>query len=442
LNKPVLNEKNEITHIIHRVEDVTAYVESQKEKTEKDKETAALNKHVKEMEWDILKRSEEIQKLNAELEFKVNERADALMKTEKKLKNTTDKMMEGMQIISRDWRYLYINEAAAEQGRATQEELLGHTMMEKYPGIENSELFKVFEKCLKENKPAILTNEFPHRDGTIGWFDLSIQPIEEGLVILSIDVTERKKAEQELNKLNEGLEQKVLERTKQLEASNKELESFSYSVSHDLRAPLRSINGFTEIIRDNYQACFDDEGKRFMDIIVNNTHKMGKLIDDLLALSRFGRKTLSKALIDMNLIVSNIVSELKHEVADKEIEININPLQNIIADVDLMKQVIINLVSNALKYSSKKEKIKIEIGSFVKNNDPVFYFKDNGVGFDMLYYDKLFAVFQRLHRATDFEGTGVGLSIAQRIIDKHNGQIWAESVVNEGATFYFSVPQQ
>jgi PAS domain S-box-containing protein len=441
LNKPVLNSNNEVVYIIHRVEDVTAYLQFEKKQLEKDKETETLSEHLKQMEWDILKRSKEIHELNSHLELKVNEKVEALIKSEKKFKTAMDNMLEGIQIISPDWRYLYINEAAAKQGQSTKEALIGYTMMEKYPGIENSDAFRLFEKCLAENNSYVLINEFTHVDGSKGWFELSIQPCEEGLFILSIDISERKKAESEILKLNSELEQKVTERTKQLEVINKELESFSYSVSHDLRAPLRSINGFTQILLDKYSSQFDDEGKRFMSIIINNAKKMGQLIDDLLAFSRFGKQNLTRTTLDMNSMISNIALELKNEITDKEIEIDIKPLENILGDSEMMKQVVLNLVSNALKYSSKQEKIKIEIGSYIEDNYTTFYFTDNGVGFDMLYYDKLFGVFQRLHNANDFDGTGVGLSIAQRIINKHDGKIWAKSAVNEGATFYFSLPR-
>jgi len=222
--------------------------------------------------------------------------------------------------------------------------------------------------------------------------------------------------------------------------SNKELDAFSYSVSHDLRAPLRSIDGYVKILMEDYHDKIDDEGKRIMNIIINNTHKMGKLIDDLLAFSRLGRQNLIKVDLDINAIVDVLVVEIKSQQSNREIVIDVKPLLHTLGDNSMIKQVMVNLISNAVKYSGKKEKSIIEIGSYKQGEYNVFYVKDNGVGFEMEYYNKLFGVFQRLHDAHEFEGTGVGLAIVQRIITKHNGEIWAEGKVNQGATFYFSLP--
>ncbi len=244
---------------------------------------------------------------------------------------------------------------------------------------------------------------------------------------------------QEITTLNQNLEHKIQERTNELETANKELESFSYSVSHDLRAPLRAIDGYTKILEEDQFRNLDDDGKRMIGAILKNTKRMGDLIDDLLAFSRLGKKEINGLDINMNSVVKMIVDDFLFVEKEGKINIRIQDLPPAHGDQALIKQVWINLISNAIKYSKKESKIEIEIGSYPKEDKTVYYVKDNGVGFDMRYYNKLFGVFQRLHSQEEFEGTGVGLAIINRIIQKHNGEVWAESKLNEGATFYFSL---
>ncbi len=237
-----------------------------------------------------------------------------------------------------------------------------------------------------------------------------------------------------LRKINDQMAQHAEE----LIRINQELESFSYSVSHDLRAPLRAISGFARLLKEGYDDKLDEEGKRILGIIGNNGIKMGKLIDDLLAFSRLGRKELEKRPVDMNELVANVIIDIEKTVKHNA-EIIIDELEEVKTEETLMHQVWCNLITNAIKYSSKREKPVIEVGHFIDGNEGcVYYVKDNGVGFDMSYYDKLFGVFQRLHSAEDFEGTGIGLAIVHRIITKHGGKIWAEGKPEGGATFYFT----
>ena len=219
---------------------------------------------------------------------------------------------------------------------------------------------------------------------------------------------------------------------------NRELEAFSYSVSHDLRAPLRAVNGYSEILKEDYNDRLDDEGRRLIENIRYNTKKMGILIDDLLAFSRLGRNELQMKEIDMNELVETVINEIRRSVACNP-DILVDKLHNVKADYNLLCQVILNLISNAVKYSSKASNPRVEISSSKEKGEVVFSIKDNGAGFDMKYADKLFGVFQRLHSHEEFEGTGVGLAIVHRIITRHKGKIWAEAEVNKGATFFFTL---
>ena len=246
--------------------------------------------------------------------------------------------------------------------------------------------------------------------------------------------------ESSLKEINQKLEERVAERTAQLEIANKELEAFSYTVSHDLKAPLRSINGFTEILVSKYSDKIDDKGKDLAKVIVANAKKMGRLIEDLLEFSRIGRKEMVMTEISMDSLVQQVLNEAKETYKERNVEVTIQKLPPAKGDWSLMVQVWTNLISNAFKYTGHKEKGMISIGSYKQGSENVYFIKDNGAGFDMKYQDKLFKVFQRLHSAGEFEGTGVGLANVNRIISRHGGKVWAEGKVDEGASFYFSLP--
>lgn len=258
--------------------------------------------------------------------------------------------------------------------------------------------------------------------------EISLSPIktDEGqLVIASIrDITQRKQLENALRR------------------SNAEMEAFTYSVSHDLRAPLRGIVGFTSILEDDYRDKLEAEGHRITGIIRANTLKMGHLIDDLLAFSRLGRQEIQKMNVDTNALLQEIIGELHLPESGKKINWDIKDLPPVYGDLKTLRQVWINLISNAVKYSSKKEEPVITIGHTTENGQQVFFVRDNGVGFDNKYRDKLFRVFQRLHGEDEFEGTGVGLALVEKIIARHGGRVWAEGIVGEGAVFYFTLPAE
>ena len=233
----------------------------------------------------------------------------------------------------------------------------------------------------------------------------------------------------------------VTERTRQLEAANHELEAFSYSVSHDLRAPLRAINGYTSILMEEFSGSLPGDGLGFLMRVKENGDHMGHLIDDLLAFSRLGRQALRVQRVNTRGIVDRALAHLAPAIAGRQVELVVGDLPACDSDPALLEQVFANLLGNAFKYSRNREHARIEVGAMQGNADPtpVFFVKDNGAGFDMQYAEKLFGVFQRLHRSSDFEGTGVGLAIVQRIVNRHGGRVWAEGKVDEGAAFYFTL---
>ncbi len=251
------------------------------------------------------------------------------------------------------------------------------------------------------------------------------------------DITKQKHDEERIHLLNSELEDRISYRTQQLLEANHEMEAFSYSVSHDLRAPLRSINGFSNILLEETSNKLSDDEKGTLNNVIRSANRMGQLIDDLLSFSRMSRSNIKSNNVNMHELVNEISNELTSAEKERKIEINIQPLISCKADYNLLRQVWINLISNSLKYSRAKEITRIEIGSKEENGELVYFIKDNGVGFDMKYSDKLFGVFQRLHSLKEFEGTGIGLALCKRIITRHNGRIWAEAKPDLGATFYF-----
>ncbi len=340
-------------------------------------------------------------------------------------------------------RFIDVNNAACRMLRLTREEVfaLGPDGMLSTP---REELESTYDSVIAGGAGTEpLEMLWKHKDGTQAWVELRrrAQPSAEGWTIVSVgrDVTERKRQENELRRLNDELEQRVEQRTHALHVANRELESFSYSVSHDLRAPLRAINGFSRMIDDEHAGKLDESGRDLFRRVSAAAERMGHLIEDLLKLSRISRQEARMGPVDLSALVQEVAEELQAGDPGRRVEWQIAPQVQVNGDAGLLRVVLQNLLGNAWKYSSKREAARIEFGMAEQDGLPVYFVRDNGAGFDMAYAEKLFGAFQRLHSPEEFPGNGIGLATVTRIIHRHGGEIWAEGKVDEGACFYFSL---
>ncbi|MEI9954824.1 MAG: ATP-binding protein [Ferruginibacter sp.] len=413
-----------------------------KEKEKRAAELIIANKELAFQNQEKEKRAAELIIANKELIFQNKEKekraAELIIANEELAFQNEEKEKRAAELIIANKELAFQNE---EKERKATELIIAN----KELAFQNEEKEKRAAELIIANKELAFQNEEKEKRAAeliIANKELAFQneEKEKRAVELMIVNLELKQAEADIRKLNDELEQKVIERTSQLESANKELESFSYSVSHDLRAPIRAINAYTRILTEDYAEKFDFEGSKVLHSIIRNSKKMGELIDDLLAFSKLGRKQVKVSEINMIALVNLVRSELYLKRGENMPQFNVDELPNANGDSSLIKQVWINLISNAIKYSKNNPVIQIAIGAYERDSQMVYYVKDNGAGFDMQYYDKLFGVFQRLHSQEEFEGTGIGLAIVQKIIHRHHGTVWALSTLNEGACFYFSLP--
>ncbi len=314
----------------------------------------------------------------------------------------------------------------------------GHVNIESFltvPIVFGNETIGIFSVANKKNN---YTEEDQKLLESIAGY---VSPILNARLQRDRKELDRKAAEKALLRLNMELDQRVLDRTAQLEAANRELEAFAYSVSHDLRAPLRHIDGFMELLKKNIITALDEKGHQYMGIISASAHKMGQLIDDLLSFSRMGRKEMKLQEVDLGIIAHEVIRDLESETRERYIQWDVDDFPPVRGDASMLQIVMTNLISNAVKFTQSREQGIIRAGCESREGETVVFIRDNGVGFDQNYADKIFDVFQRLHKADEFEGTGVGLAMVQRIIHRHGGRVWAEGEVDKGAIFYFSLPQ-
>jgi PAS domain S-box-containing protein len=325
------------------------------------------------------------------------------------------------------------------------EEVIGKTPFDLMPPEEAKRVARIFKTFIYSQTPfSFVENINRRKDGKMVVLETSGVPFFDakgtirGYRGIDRDITERRKAEEEIMKLNQSLHQRASE----LESAYKDMESFSYAVSHDLKAPVRRIEGFSDMLLENYSEQLDEEGKNLLGRIGNNATKMKQLIDDLLAFSRFSIQEIRKSEIDMESLVRNVYEELEPAAGERDIRLEITTLPPANGDLSMIQSVLLNLLSNAIKFTMTREAALIRVGGRTDKDENTYYVSDNGIGFDMKFVDKLFTLFERIHTAKEFEGTGVGLVIVKKIIEKHGGKVWAEGKLNEGATFHFTLPRK
>lgn len=398
-----------------------------------------------------------LEELNKHLEARIQKKAAALEQAHEDLKTSESKYrgiyanaIEGIFQATPEGRFLDASPSLARSlGYESPQELVATiTGAAHQPFFRPQDRNIVLQALEQKGELFGFETQFKKKNGDVIWVMISAKAVRDkhdeliyfqGFVI---DITERKRAEEKIRKLNQELEQRVAERTAQLEVSNKELEAFCYSVSHDLRAPVRHIEGFLELLRKRLPTELDEQGRHCFDAISASAHRMAALIDDLLSFSRMGRDEISKVRIDMTELARKVIRELEPETGNRPIEWCIGELPVVNGDPSLLRMALVNLIANALKFTQPRQQARIEIGSLPgQASEDTIFVRDNGVGFDMTYAEKLFNVFQRLHREEEFEGTGIGLATVRRIIARHGGRTWAEGKPDQGAAFYFALPR-
>jgi PAS domain S-box-containing protein len=357
----------------------------------------------------------------------------------RQLTTTLESLTDAFFTVDRHWRITYANGQAERILRRRRGDLLGKELWQEYPGLRGSEFAENYERAMSK----CVTVEFEHHYGPLDiWLHVRAYPSEQGLAIFIKDVTERVTAQREVLRLNAELEGRVKERTAQLEAANKELEAFSYSLAHDLRAPLSSIDGFSQMLEHSAGHDLGERCRHYLNRIRAGAKQMGELTEGLLSLAHLSRASLRNEPVDLAVLAREAVQSCRDRSPGRAAEIDIAPALPVRGDPRLLSQLIGNLVGNAWKFTAKRERARIGIGSMKgPDGDTVFFVRDNGAGFDMAYASRMFEAFQRLHSSAEFEGTGIGLAIVHRVVVRHGGRIWAHAAPQQGATFYFSLGQ-
>jgi len=386
-----------------------------------------------------------LKEANEQIELKMAE--EALRNREEQLRMITDNMLDVVAQIDGDGTLQYVSPSVKTNLGYEPEYILGKSISELLNLINSDDLEKVKStfRAVDRSSPNKLEFRCQHADGHNMWLESIGNPLldDEGKIIGAIfairDITERKKAEKELKKYHEQLEKMVEARTAELEAINKELESFSFSVSHDLRAPLRRIDGFSQALLEDHEDKLDPQGKDYLNRVRLSAQRMAELIDDMLKLSRLTRSEMHREKVDLSEMADTIAKELQNTQPERQVEFLIEDGAIVNGDARLLRATLENLFNNAWKFTSKHPSARIEFGITEYNGKPVYFVKDDGSGFDMKDVDKLFKPFQRLHTSDEFAGSGIGLATVQRIIHRHGGLVWAEGELEKGATFYFTI---
>jgi PAS domain S-box-containing protein len=359
---------------------------------------------------------------------------------EQQLRSFVKQAPVAVAMVDKEMNYIAASQQWNEEYNLGDKDLVGQNHYEVFPEINALEEWKdAHKRVLRGDSLENPRDKFLRADGSIQWITWKLIPWYKepgeigGMIMYTADITDEVA-------YTEKLEKEVNKRTQELKVANDELESFSYSISHDLRAPLRSIHGFSDILIEDYSDKVDENGVRLLGIVKDSATRMGNLIDDMLQFSRLGRASIESSSINMNSLFETVIEDLKPLFIENKSSIVVEDLASASGDISLIKQVVTNLLANALKYSSTNEKISVNVTSRIENKQVCYSVKDNGVGFNMEYHDKIFGVFQRLHSDNEFEGTGVGLAIVKRIVNMHGGEVWAESEFGEGSIFYFTLP--